>query len=221
MKVFRDLVITGPGEKLSEFLSNVEALLDDGWVRLHERERELLPTKFFCFSCSAKGNRPAASLFLTYRGSTELYVSNVVPKEIGQLVYDQYNNILLEFCERFVRKAAKQPLIVTLTGDEKTITDCLPSEGVRLLTAFSRGANKSTGSGHPKDRERWFKFLVYVRGTEGPSIHYLLERWFLEEENWPEEKVRDLMEQYEFAMDLLHFYDTERISEHLEVSART
>src|SRR5260370_41032532 len=105
MKVFRDLVITGPGEKLSEFVSKVEALLDDGWVRLVERERELLPTKFFCFSCPAKEGRPAASLFLTYRIATELYVSNIIPKEAGQLTFDQYNAILSEFCDRFARKA--------------------------------------------------------------------------------------------------------------------
>jgi hypothetical protein len=220
MKVFRDLAITGPSENLAEFISNIEPLLDDGWLRLRERERELLPTKFVCFSCSAKEDRAAAYLYLTYHAPTHLYVSNIVPKEIGQLNFDQYNRVLSEFYERFAKIAAKEPLVVTLSSDEKNVADWLPSEGAALLTAFSHGANKSTGSGHPMDRKRWFRFLVYTHRLGAPSIQYFLERWFLEEENWPEDKVQKLMSEYEFGIDLLEFYDLEGIAEHA-VSVRT
>jgi hypothetical protein len=150
-------------------------------------------------------------LFLTHadrHATSWLYVSNIVPIGAQQLTVDQYNNILREFETRFAKPAAGLLGVrVELSSAEQSLEDWLSPQSAGLLRAFSRGANKSTGSGHPMDRERWLNFLIALhRSGEDPNIG-LIERWLVEEERWRDETTSRLLSEYEFARDLLSRFD--------------
>jgi hypothetical protein len=210
VKVHQELRI-GPlrGDQEARFISGVGGHLIAGWSRDLVREEELnrgSAKKFYCFACEQSADRPAAKVFLTHadrRATSWLYVSNIVPKEVRQLNFDQYNHILNEF-DRFAKAAADSiGLRVELSSPEQSIEDWLSPDSAKLLKAFSLLANKSTGSSHPMDRERWYDFLIALhRSGENPSVG-LLERWLIEEEHWPDDVAFDLVCEYEFARGLL------------------
>lgn len=215
MKVHQELRI-GPltGDQETRFVAWVEEHLTEGWARDSAREEELnreSATKFYCFACQRTADRAAAKLFVTHadRHTTSwLYVSNIVPQEVQQLSFDEYNHILNEFGTRFAKPAADSIGIrVELSSPEQSIGDWLSPESAKRLIAFSRGANKSTGSSHWADRERWYDFLIAVhRSRENPDVG-LLQRWLIEEEKWPDDTASDLVSEYEFARGLLDRFD--------------
>jgi hypothetical protein len=214
MKVHQELRI-GPltADQETEFISWISGRLSEGWSRDLAREKELndeAGTKFYCFGCSEEAKRGAATLLLTHpaRARSWLYVSNILPKNVRQLTYDQYNFILQNFYDKFAKPAADLLNIpIELSPPEQTVENWLSSESAKRLRAFSIGANKSTGSSHPMDRERWCDFLIALhREGEDPGAE-LLERWLVEEEKWPEEVAFDLICEFEFARDLLGRFD--------------
>ncbi|HUY27643.1 MAG TPA: hypothetical protein VMV27_09505 [Candidatus Binataceae bacterium] len=215
MKIHQELRI-GPldGDQEARFISWVGEHLTAGWSRdlaLEEKLNRESAGEFYCFTCPQSPGRPAAMLFLTHpdRPATSwLYVPNIGPQEVQQLTLDQYNHILNEFGTRFAKPAADSIGVrVELSSPEQSIEDWLSPESAKLLMAFSHRANKSTGSSHPKDRERWCDFLIALhRAGESPNVD-LLHRWLVEEEKWPDDVVFDLVCEYEFARDLLGRFD--------------
>ena len=217
MKVFQDLSI-GPlsAEQERRLIELLESRLVDGWQRDKEREEELRrssPSKtyWYCFVCSKKENRQHAGLFLAPRGKADphrLYVSNIVPRDISELDYDQYNRILDEFHARFLASTARELGIpAELSAPVISIDKVLSAEAFQFLKSFSHLANKSTSSSHPNDRQRWFDFLIFVHRCGEHPDESLIERWLVEEERWREDEAAKLMIEYEFARGLLDQYD--------------
>src|SRR5207245_2329219 len=102
----------------------------------------------------------AAALWL-FADTTHLHVGNIVPMDDRRLTYDEYNNILEDFFHKVVLPAtADRAVHAQLSADEVKIETWLSDGAASLLRAFSRAANKSTGSAHPADRERWEAFLI-------------------------------------------------------------
>ena len=87
------------------------------------------------------------------------------------------------------------------------IRDSYLSPGTaKKLQTFSSAANKSTGSGHHYDQERWFDFLVDLHKDRPDFDGTILERWLMDN-GWSDDTASDLVIEYEFAQALLSFYD--------------
>ncbi|MGH7812643.1 MAG: hypothetical protein ACREQI_01390 [Candidatus Binataceae bacterium] len=217
MKVHQELRI-GPltGGQENDFIAKITERLSGGWSRDAAREDELGREslgrfRYYCFRCDRTAEREAAALYLVHparQATSWLYVSNIVPQERHELTYDQYNYILREFNERFAKQAGDDLNIpIELSAPEQSLENWLSPQTAQSLRRFSHAANKSTGAGHPKDRERWCDFLIALhRANEDPDMG-LLERWLVEEEKWSEDIVSRLMRQFEFGLDLLNRFD--------------
>src|SRR5436305_6491752 len=101
MKTTNELTIRGERSALERLLARVEALLRDGWKRDREAEERLgrlgaLGPWAYCFSCTAKADRPADGFWVHARGPNELYVANVVPLEKRELSEEESNRLLAE-----------------------------------------------------------------------------------------------------------------------------
>ncbi|MFZ0248278.1 hypothetical protein [Candidatus Binatus sp.] len=216
MKVHQELTI-GPltTEQEGDLVDRLQRALSDGWSRNTAREEELnrtmVSTKLYCFVCTKHRDREAASLYLARPGDPStalLYVSNIVPTELRELTYDQYNFIVSQFHARFVKPSADSLGIrVELSQPEQTLENWISPKTAKFLRAFSNRANKSTGSSHPKDRERWFDFLIAMHRAREKLDSGLLERWLTEEEKWPEDIAFDLICEFEFSEGLLRRFD--------------
>ncbi|HFH3285713.1 hypothetical protein [Pseudomonas aeruginosa] len=138
-------------------------------------------------------------------------VSNIVPRNVGELGIMKYNVILRDFVSLVAQPAAQGGgFEIDLTSPTQTLDDWLTADSAAALRRFSRLANKSTGASHPLDRERWFTFLITVHGTSKRLDTEQLARWLIEVEGWPAERAQELAIDYEFALVLLEQYDHSR-----------
>jgi hypothetical protein len=213
VKTFRNLTVEcGSASKGPEIKSLVDAmmpLLDHGWRRDTKREQELKSDhslQLYCFACSRKNRRKAARLFL---GSSDgqIRVTNIVPDEVNQLSHDEYNLIICEFSQLFVKPAAETlGYRIVLTEDEERIDDFLTPRTGELLRAYSAGSHKGQSS-LPAERVTWLQFLIAAHRENAKLDGYRLKRWLTEEERWWEDSASEAADEYEFGRALLAQYD--------------
>lgn len=215
METFRDLYIRGSNEQLAAAMSEIEQSLPDDWIRDTQAESRLRtmalnakPT--FCFSSTEDDPLPAAAIFIFEKTPGTYYVSNIVPRTKDRLSYGEYNAIVEFFCDHLVRPAAaKHGATVELTTDQEDLNTNLSAATAKKLRSFSMMANKSTGSAHPLDSQRWISFITAAH-REGSSLDAsTLRRWLIEVEKWPAETADQLAAEYEFSRELLTHYDGE------------
>ena len=213
MKQFKDLEILGSNEKLVALIDTVSTNLPEDWHRDSDAEarmEKLFPAgkdAGFSFTRDANNTDPKIGLFLE-RERGQLNVPNIVPLDSGELTMSQYNRILEEFAA-IIRRHMPQDgsLRIHLTSDEAAISDWVSSEAADLLERFSVLANMSTGAGHPKDFQRWARFLIQTH-RENSTLHSsFLSQWLVEELGWPPNRAESLARDYQFARDLLKVYD--------------
>ncbi|GAA3994829.1 hypothetical protein GCM10022279_18040 [Comamonas faecalis] len=138
-------------------------------------------------------------------------VSNIVPRNVGELGITKYNLILRDFVTKIAEPAARVGgFEVELSSPHQSLDDWLDAEPTTALRRFSRLANKSTGAAHPMDRDRWYVFLIAVHHASKRLDADQLVRWLVEVERWPEDKAHELAIDYEFALGLLEQYDQSR-----------
>jgi hypothetical protein len=218
MKVFRDLFVRGEPERIVTAVEEIDRSLTGGWFRDREDERRLaavpgLGEKLACFGCFDEEDRPGATVILTPKGPGVLYASNVLPRSRRQLDHDQYNRVLGEFYERFVKPAAdKAGVEAELTDTEADLEKWLSPAAAEKLRRFSACANKGTGGAHPLDRERWNDFVVAAHRDGGSLDASTLRRWLVEVEDWPPELADLLAVEYGYGRELLSFEESRRRS---------
>lgn len=127
MKVFKDLKIAVAARDKAEFLKRLEQNLPTGWKRDKEAESRIPgfdKEEHAYFVCDKKGKRQAALVALVPREGVGLYISNIVPWDLGQLTHEQYNLILDEFATACIAPVAtKMNLTVAKSSDEESIDD--------------------------------------------------------------------------------------------------
>lgn len=203
MKTFRELQIAVDVANTEKLMAAIDAALTNGWT-LKEATEDPVGGWHAYYVCDARGERPKALLAIYRKDDRSLYVSNIVPAETSELTHDQYNLVLMDFHNNILRKLATNfPVAILATGDQRRIEDLLSADAFKALKTFSTLANRSTGSAHPMDRDRWYAFLIVVLRENSPLNTTDLLRWLTEIENWPERTAHDLVIEFEFAKGLL------------------
>ena len=205
IEVFQDLTLTSRDGQRSALRDALHRNAAPPWRHAEERERELPATsrEFLAFQRASGDDFPASGLTLC--GRPDGYeVVNIVPLEDGELGVSGYNDVLNDFMDRVVGPAARGlSFDVSVTPRKQSITDWTSDEVASALHTFSVCANKSTGAGHPADRKRWFEFLFASHAANSRLDTELLGRWLVEAEEWPPEIAHDLVDSYQYSMDLL------------------
>ncbi|MDY6805296.1 MAG: hypothetical protein SXA11_16015 [Cyanobacteriota bacterium] len=218
MKVFRNMILEGSQDNLEKVLERViEAIAnnpDDGWRRNKETETKInsvpkFDSKLYCFSCSESEKRRESNLWLSHAfKENRLSVSNIVPKKIRELSYDEYNYILEEFGDLFLVPATQNLEVeVTLTEAEIDLNKLIKPETVEFLHKFSEEGNRFDKRYLPFSRKDWYLFLVEAHKNRASLNSEILERWLKEEEGWSEDIASNLIEEYQFARTLLDYYE--------------
>ena len=213
MKQFKDLTITGPDEQLTALVDKLLVQLPSaGWDLNGQGNLPETETDRFWWRFTPATNADI-QLFLC-RTPDRVCVSNITPVEGSgaTLSKNVYNQIIDKFYEEVNKLISKfdsfDDLNPTLTSDNADITEHISPEAAQLLDNFSFAANKYTGSAHSYDFERWAKFLIQVHKEKNASLDVnFLSNWLVEELEWPDESADKLVNEYEFAKDLLEIYD--------------
>ncbi len=223
MKVFRELYLHLPEEKADDFFSELEQILQGNWRReisLEQKSARESKVKFYYFSCGRTEVLEPALIAFARKNPEIVYISNIVPRERGKLSKDQYNVILMEFYNNFLQPlCSKYSVPVETTSDNQSMEDWVSEETYRKLKSFSRTANKSTGTSHPCDQERWFAFIVSALRHNESLDSSRLKRWLVEEEGWHEDMAFQLAIEYEQGLSLLT-YSKNYQNEHQSVRNR-
>lgn len=209
IEIFRELAIVGDSECLSEFMEKVTRAVSGVWSSVEINPRDY-GSNTLCFSTEKTDTHPAAKLWFARIQSNKLYVSNIVPSDMNKLTRGEYNQILLEFYDSFLRPISLGTrLQVSLEQDFVGLDHWLDEEAIRRLNSFSNMANKSTGAGHPLDERRWWLFLFYVHQKKFYPDFYpdILSRWLHEVLGWSESSADSLSGNYERTLRTLVQYD--------------
>ena len=230
MKTYRELYFKGSPAQLEKFLQDIKNYSTSVWQFGCE---DRYSSSWIYFDYLGKSVDNARVCITAGKDITrgELKVSNIVPLEKNQLSIDEYNAVLQKFYEDVIKpyKETHHELNIPQPSDDifdpKTI---ITEKALRKLEAFCNGANKSTGSSHPSDQERWFDFICQTV-DDGRMFDYSTLAEFLQDEDywgtkdsdflgamghfaWDEDHAYQLASEYENACVLLQYYKRTRES---------
>lgn len=191
------------GTKATEVLESLPAS-GLGWVvDIETSERLTTPGKR---NVSVRGGQPLATIGFTEIASDHWKVYNVVPAQSRDLTIAEYNSVLLQFYDQYLRHHEGDPNFTSAPPrGHRDASEFLSQDGLELLTTFSELANKSSAGSHPLDYERWLQFVFYCHKVnvdfEG-TLHGMLV-----DQDWDSETAHRLCEKYTTAVEILRKYD--------------
>ena len=210
IEVMQDLHLHCSQDQETYFRGALDRQSTPPWRHATEKEKELAETssnipQYLMFERTREDDLAAAAVALC-KSSDGYRVVNIIPLEVHQLGVTAYNDLLNDFIDRVVVPASNEfQFDFRYTERRQTLTDWISEDAATALHKFSLAANKSTGAGHPSDRQRWFEFLSAVYKNHTKLDTELLGRWLVEVEDWPPEMADDLVDKYQYSMDFLRF----------------
>lgn len=211
MKLHRDVAVQGEAGAVAALKEAIRASVVGGaWERDSEVAKKLSARRgdedVDVFRYGGP-DAPGANVFLFWE-SHGAHVGNIVPVASTSLSHDEYNMIAKQFHDEVLAPLAVRAGCQTELGPTvRTIDEVLPPPVLEALKRFSDAANKSTGSAHPMDAERWDDFLILAHAHGTVLGENLLMDWLVRDEGWGEDEASTLVVEYEHARRLLARYD--------------
>jgi hypothetical protein len=228
MKTYRELYFKGTEKQLLEFVNQIGEYAVGDWKLEKKSERW---KDYLCFDYVGElVDKACVSIYIGDKISKgELRVGNIVPLEKNELSVDEYNTILLKFYDDVIKpykKFGTELNILQPSDDIFDPTSVISETALKKLRLFCTAANKSTGSSHPYDRERWFDFICQTV-DDGKMFDYSTLASFLQDETywgkksddfigvmgdyaWDEEHAYELASEYESLCEILCYYKKTR-----------
>lgn len=212
IEVFQDLYLTYTGSGNFALSGILRDCVRSPWRHAADAEDRMASAvdsdagRYAVFERDAAEGVAGARLVL-YQDADRYKVANVVPTECHSLGETGYNDVLNDFVTKVVQPAQDEGVSLELTKRWQTMTDWTSEEAANALHLFSVMANKSTGSSHPMDGERWRNFLIADHRAQGCLSSHNLYRWLVEVEDWPMDEARVLINDRDKAVELLEQYD--------------
>ena len=217
MKTFRELYFKGTSDQLTEFTHEIDKYVNGDW-KLNKESKLSKDYLIFDYSGHLVEKASVYIYIAKIDDCSELNVGNIVPENKPQLSTDEYNAILLKFYDDIIKpyKASGTQLEISQpTDDVFQPLSVISQEALEKLKRFCMAANKSTGSSHPNDRERWFDFICQTI-DDGKTFDESELASFLQDEDywgkvqehgaWNENMANRLAEEYDNSCEILKYY---------------
>lgn len=228
MKTYRELYFRGTTKQLSEFVDQIGKYVVGDWK--YEKQSERWKDYLFFDYIGTHVDKARVSIHVGNKiAKGELRVGNIVPMEKSELNVDEYNAVLLQFYDDVIKpfKESVPELSISQPSDDIfDPTSVISETALKKLELFCSAANKSTGSSHPYDQERWFDFICQTV-DDGKIFDYSTLASFLRDETywgkkpdgfigvmgdyaWDEEHADKLASEYEILCEVLRYYKKTR-----------
>ena len=228
MKTYCELYFKGNPVALKQFIDEIQAYAKGDWKAQVVQDMGTSWIAFDYYGADVDQASVCISLY-NFETADELRVTNIVPLEKNQLSIDEYNNVLRKFYEDVIRpyEATHHDVSISqITDDIFNPETVISEEALRKLTLFCNAANKSTGSTHPCDQERWYDFICQTV-DDGRIFDYATLAQFLQDEDywgkkgsdflgvmghfaWDKANAEELASAYEDACSILQYYKRTR-----------
>ncbi len=228
MKTYRELIFKGSSEQLIQFSKEIGKYVKGDWVLLPATGRFKDYLQF-----SYRGTFLENAIVSIYLGDKlqkgEIMVGNIVPQKKNSLTVDEYNALLMQFYEDIIKPYKEKNIEIIIAPPTDDIFDpctIISEEALRKLESFCANANKTTGSSHPMDRERWFDFICQTVDDDRVFEYTALANFLQDEEYWgakpegfmgamddyawSEDKSYELAGEYSSAVEVLQYYKQTR-----------
>ncbi len=213
MRKVNELIIRGEPAEVAKLVERIEATPDNGWKRDRSIEERLwhpsnARPSTYCFRTPDGPDQPPSRLLL-WKMHDRLEVSSILPVERVHLTEEQYNRILDQFQEGFLK-----PVVDGLDVEARIdpfrvkLEKILSWKALEKLRLFSESADNQTI--RPLDRLRWNRFVTQVH-IDGSALDREELDWWLDDSGWPEEQRHQLIEWYEEGLSMLNDYDEARV----------
>lgn len=202
LELFQHLTIDGGGEALADFRRDLLARIAPPWTLITEDDLSRPFGYDDILGVRYEGDDTAPPVRVTLAlQNNEYSVANIVPEAMGQISRAQYNHVLQAFAAQLAQPAAASAALTpALSSPHVTLEQSFGDAGAKALRQFSAAANMSSGSSHPSDRQRWYRFILAVQDV--PLEGMTVGRWLMKL-GWPEEVANDLAVEFEFGQGLL------------------
>ncbi len=238
MHIYKELSFVGDKPAFDKFKKTAPDLVRGDWkYSTSDRLKDYIVFNYI-------GNKVEQAEVSIYYGSETwrqgyIKVGNIVPLHKSQLSIEEYNAVLdLFYAEIIVPNQSKLEGL-EIVGSESDMFDplkCITEEALKKLERFCYGANKTTGSSHPSDEERWFDFICQTV-DDGQTFDFdTIYRFLMDEDYWgekdpdfigamghfawDEKHASELAMEYDNYVRLLKFYKAKKRREGYEVTQK-
>lgn len=230
MKIFRELYFSGTPSDLKKFADEISNYVVGDWRFVTRETSGEYKSHLFFDYIGRKVENARVSIYLGDRiNSGVINVGNIIPLNKNQLSIEEYNEVLMLFYNEVVMpfKNNNDYLNISQPTDDKFDPLTIMSEtSLKKLKSFCSGANKSTGSSHPCDKERWLSFVLQTVDEDRVIDSDILFRFLKDEEfwgtkpddfigvmgnyAWDEESAYELSMEYETISEAMKYYKENR-----------
>ena len=185
MKIYRELYFRGDSVQLENFTNEIKKYTTAEWEYGRE-DKYTSAWIYFDYLGSKVDNARVCISTGKYILQGELKVTNIVPLEKDQLSIEEYNAVLQKFYGDIIVPYSSSNHGISImepSTDEFDPRSIITNLALAKLEAFCNGANKSTGSSHPCDQERWFDFICQTV-DDGMMFDYSTLADFLQDESY-------------------------------------
>jgi hypothetical protein len=207
MKTYIDVQIASKYEDQYDFILAMKDFGDRaiGWEFLDTQSEEYasLTGESSCVLLKV-GNKHSPAVAITVKENNIFYITNIVPKENGEMSMAEYNDVAKQFAVDVVKFAKTHKLKIEI----KTTRECIGlSEiisGDKTRELFERYLNLFPGSYHPLDIERLDKFICATSRYSRRKVRLdLLRDWLIAEKKWSEEDASRCVSRIETGLSIL------------------
>ena len=161
MKTYSELCFYGTSDQILSFKKDIKQFVTEDW-NYNIDKNTIAEYLTFTYTGDKEENAMVCICDSKYNGEPCYRIVNIVPLNTDELSMEQYNHLVKLFYEDIISKykeVYRELEIVGPTSDIFDPCDVISQTALRKLELFCNMANKSTGSSHPCDQERWFDFI--------------------------------------------------------------
>lgn len=206
MRVYKELSFVGEKSALDEFKRNAPKFATGNWKYVESyRMRNYMAFDY-------NGNEVDQAEVSIYYGADAwrkgyIKVGNIVPLQKDRLSIEEYNAVLDLFYAEIILPNRCKMENIKIVGSASDVFDPLQyisKEALEKLERFCDCANKTTGSSHPSDGERWFDFICQTVDDAQTLDYDTLYRFLMDDEYWGKKETGFLGCMGHFAWDERH-----------------
>lgn len=234
MHIYKELSFVGDKPALDDFKNNAPSFVSGDWkYSTSDRMKDYIAFDYL-------GNRvdkAEVSIYYGHNSWREGYIKvvNIVPLEKNHLSIEEYNAVLDLFYAEIIKPNEAKLQGIKIVGPESDVFDPLQyitQDALAKLERFCNGANKTTGSSHPSDEERWFDFICQTVDDDQTFDYDTIYRFLMDEDYWgkrepgfigvmgrfawDEEHAGELAAEYDNYVRLLNYYKDKKWRETYE-----
>lgn len=207
MLVYKELSLGGSKSDLDEFKENAHKFSTDDWKYVSGNNR----MKDYILFDYKGSNLQWAEVSIYYGSETwrdcKIKVGNIVPLRKDQLTVQEYNALLDSFYECIILPFHNEYPALEVVGPTSEKFDPLhyiSKTALEKLECFCNAANKSTGSSHPSDEERWFDFICQTVDDRQVFGYDTIYKFLMDEDYWGKKESGFIGVMGNFAWDEEH-----------------